>query len=154
MKELFCKYFEGYFDNQTQAFTRPQDFALILVNHKLIDEDTFKVTQQYVYETEPYRETVIKVIENNDSILIKNYKSDGLTYLSGCDTIFEFNDNQFHGKNCCNECLIHRNGKDTYLMTEIYLGNGYYNVIDRGFDVETNQHVWGSFNGFFEFIKK
>ncbi len=154
MKKLFCEYFEGYFDNQNQAFANPHDFALISVNHKSIDQNKFRVTQQYVYESKPYRETVIEIFEQGNDILIKNFKSDGLTYLTGCDTIFEFDGNQFHGKNMCDKCFIHRNGKNTYLMTEIYLGKGYYKVIDSGFDIQTNQHVWGSFNGFFEFIKK
>jgi CpeT protein len=154
MKDLFCKYFEGYFDNQNQAFTRPHDFALILVNHKYIDVDTFKVTQEYSYEDKPYRSNIVRVFEQDQKILLKNYKEDGLTYLDGCDTIFEFDGVEFHGKNVCNECYIHKDGKDTYLMTEILLGNGYYRVIDKGFDVETHQHVWGSFNGFFEFDRK
>ena len=154
MKELFCKYFEGYFDNQKQAFTRPQDFALIFVNHSHIDTDTFKVTQQYNCEDHPYRSNIVRVFEENQNIILKNFKEDGLTYLKGCDTIFEFDGVEFHGKNVCNECYIHRGEKETYLVTEIHLGINYYKVIDMGFDVKTNEHIWGSFNGFFEFDKK
>ena len=155
MLETFIEYFEGYFNNQTQAFTRPQEFALIELNHKKSDETTFYVTQKYVYESEPYRDTVIKVFELNDKILVKNYKNDeDLTYLNGCDTLFDWDGTKFHGLNMCNECFVEKGGKNTYLSTEAFLGNNYYNVVDKGFDPETNEQVWGSYHGMFQFDRK
>lgn len=155
MLETFIEYFEGYFDNQTQAFTHPQEFALIELNHRKLDDSTFQVTQKYNYEPEPYRNVIVKVFELNDKILVKNYKNDeDLTYLNGCDTLFDWDGTEFHGLNMCNECYVHRAGRDTYLVTEGFLGNGYYKVIDKGMDVDTHEHVWGSFYGFFEFDRK
>jgi len=154
MKDLFCKYFEGYFDNQTQAFTKPLDFALIFVNHECIDVDTFKVTHQYSYENTPYLTNIVRVFEQDDKILLKFFKEDGLTYLEGCDTIFEFDGVGFYGTNVCDECYIHRDGKKTFAITERFLGNNYYNTIDKGFDIDTHEQTWGSFNGFFQFDRK
>jgi CpeT protein len=160
MLETFVEYFEGYFDNQRQAFQYPQDFALIALNHKSIEENKFKVTQGYTYEPEPYRTTIIEVCQDNDLIITKNYKESesGLTYLDGCDTIFEWNGTTFHGKSCCETCYVHKDGRDTFLLTESFLSENHYRVIDKGYDVNTKEHVWGSFTnvngGFFEFDRK
>mgnify|MGYP003333956097 FL=1 len=155
MLETFIEYFEGYFNNQTQAFTNPHGFAFIELTHKKVGDNIFHVKQNYLHETQPYRDAIIKVFELNDKILLKNYQpEEELTYMNGCDILFDWDGTEFHGKNMCNECYIHRGGRDTYLVTESFLGNGYYKVIDKGMDVTTNEHVWGSFNGFFEFDRK
>jgi CpeT protein len=160
MIEIFKDYFAGYFDNQTQAFTYPQDFALIALNHKPIEQNKFKVTQGYTHESEPYRTTIIEVCQEGDLIITKNYKesNNGLTYLDGCDTIFEWDGTQFHGKSSCENCYVNKDGRDTFLLTESFLSENHYRVIDKGYDVNTREHVWGSFTqvngGFFEFDRK
>ena len=156
MIEVFKSYFQGYFDNQRQAFQYPREYALICLNHIKLNEEEFKVTQQYSYEKTPYRETIVKLSEENDLIISKNYKCNNgeLTYLSGCDTIFKWDGDVFRGRSACNECFVNRGGKETYLITESVLGNGYYRVIDQGFDINTHEQVWGSVNGFFEFDRK
>jgi CpeT protein len=153
MKEKFFEYFEGYFNNQKQAFKYPAKFALIELNHKKLNNDKFLIEQKYVHEKDPYRKTIIEVVENNNYLLIKNYKDDN-TYLNGCDVIFEYINEEFHGKNICNECYVTYQGKNTYLLTESILGNGYYKVIDTGYDVESNLQIWGSFHGMFQFDRK
>jgi hypothetical protein len=40
------------------------------------------------------------------------------------------------------------------LVTEAILGNNYYNVIDKGMDPETNEQLWGSYHGMFQFDRK
>lgn len=160
MIETFKSYFTGYFDNQKQAFQYPRDFALICLNHIPIGDNKFKVTQGYSHEPKPYRTTIIEVVDNGDHLITKNYKEDGseLTYLEGCDTIFKWNGTFFRGKSSCEECYVFRGGKKTYLVTESILKEGQYEVIDRGYDVETREHTWGSFTnvngGFFTFDRK
>lgn len=156
MIETFKSYFAGYFDNQRQAFQYPREFALICLNHRQIEDNKFMVTQQYSYESSPYREAVIELHEEGNSIISKNYKmfEGELTYLSGCDNIFEWDGEVFRGKSACNECFVYRDGRDTYLMTECVLSDGHYRVIDRGIDINTQEQVWGSVNGFFEFDRK
>ena len=154
MIDKFIEYFEGYFNNQKQAFENPTHFAMIELIHEKIDENTFRCTQQYLVDKQAYRKAVIKVIPQEFSLLIKNYKEEnGLTYLPGCDIMFTMIGDEFHGKNLCKECFVNWSGKETYLQTESILGNGYYSVIDRGYDINTHEHIWGSFHGQFKFLK-
>ena len=158
MIETFCNWFEGYFNNQIQAFSNPREYALIELEHRQISSDTFKVTQKYNYDDKPYRETIIKISEiDSTQLLLRNYKEDGdsLTLIDGCDIIMQFDDfdNSFYGKNTCKNCIVPRGIKTTYLMTESILSNNLYMVIDRGFDVDTDEQIWGSTHGNFQFNK-
>jgi CpeT protein len=158
IKTKFISYFEGYFDNQKQAFYMPREFALIEVNHTKISTNKFKVTQKYVMDANPYRNSIIEVTQQDGKIILKSYKQDDETetYLSGCDVEFIYDEekDEFHGKNTCKECFVEKGGKNTYLVTEAVLGNNYYNVIDKGHDPETDQQLWGSYHGLFQFDRK
>jgi CpeT protein len=153
----FISYFEGYFDNQKQAFYMPREFALIEVNHTKISDNKFRVTQKYIMDQNPYRQSIIEVIEENGNIILKSYKdTEEQPYLEGCNVIFIYDEekDEFHGQNTCKECFIEKSGKNTYLVTEAFLGNNYYNVVDKGFDPETDEQVWGSYHGLFQFDRK
>ena len=50
IKAKFISYFEGYFNNQKQAFHMPREFALIEVNHTKISANKFRVTQKYIID--------------------------------------------------------------------------------------------------------
>ena len=153
MIEKFCEYFNGYFNNQKQAFSYPSKFALIELYHEKLDNYKFRVKQKYSISDTPYRESIIKIIENDNFLLLKNYKNDGETEINGCDVLVFEKEGEFLGKNISNQCIIKNQGKDTYLVTESILGEGYYKVVDKGYDLYTNDQVWGSYNGFFCFNK-
>lgn len=153
MIELFCDYFEGTFNNKMQAMSYPTKFAMIELVHEKIDTNKFKCIQRYFVDKRAYRNAVIEVFEQGDKLLVKNYKEDGLTYMDGCDIIFEKIGNEFRGKNLCKNCFVTWSDKQTYLQTSSVLGSGYYNVVDRGFCVDSHKHIWGSFNGPFNFKK-
>ena len=153
MIEKFCEYFKGYFNNQKQAFSYPSKFALIELYHEKHDDHKFKIKQKYSISVTPYRESIIKIIENDNFLLLKNYKNDGETEINGCDVLVFEKEGEFLGKNISNQCIIKNQGKDTYLVTESILGEGYYKVVDKGYDLYTNDQVWGSYNGFFCFNK-
>jgi hypothetical protein len=154
MIEEFCKYFEGYFNNQAQAFANPSQFALIEIEHHQISNNKFTVSQKYNTDPNPYRKTIIEVIEEENYLLLKNYKdSEELTHLPGCDIIMEYREGKFFGKNSCKDCIVPWGIKTTYLMTESILSENLYQVIDKGFDVENDEQIWGSFNGPFRFDK-
>ena len=73
MKQKFFEYFEGYFNNQRQAFNYPTKFAMIELTHLRLDENRFKVSQKYVTDPETYRKTIIEIISGdlqNDSVLL------------------------------------------------------------------------------------
>lgn len=153
MIDKFCEYLEGTFENKMQAMSYPTRFAMIELVHTKIDTNKFSVIQRYYIDKQAYRKSIIEVISQDNNILIKNYKEEGLTYLPGCDIIFELVGEAFHGKNLCKECFVTWSGKETYLQTESILGNGYYHVIDKGYDINTDEHIWGSFHGSFQFVK-
>jgi CpeT protein len=154
MIDKFCEYFEGTFENKMQAMSHPTKFAMIELIHEKLDDNKFRCIQRYYVDKQEYRRAVIEVIAQDTNILVKNYKEDGgLTYLPGCDILFESIGDEFHGKNLCKECFVTWAGNQTYLQTESILGNNYYHVIDKGYDIETDKHIWGSFNGQFQFVK-
>ena len=66
MIEKFCEYFKGYFNNQKQAFSYPSKFALIELYHEKLDDHKFKIKQKYSISDTPYRESIIKIIENKE----------------------------------------------------------------------------------------
>ena len=47
--DLFCQWFEGEFDNWTQASANPTKWAHIFVKHEKIDEHMFLTTSTYNY---------------------------------------------------------------------------------------------------------
>ena len=158
LKSKFISYFEGYFDNQRQAFHMPREFALIEVNHKKLSASKFTVTQKYVIDENPYRNSIVEVTQEDQKIVLKSYKKEGKKHihLVGCDVefIYDSQKDEFIGRNNCNQCFIEKFGRNSYLMTEAVLGNGYYNVMDKGLCPETNEQIWGSFYGMFQFDRK
>ena len=46
-----------------------------------------------------------------------------------------------------NKCLIEREGRITYLASNVELEKGTWVSLDQGFDSYTHQHAWGSRNG-------
>jgi CpeT protein len=158
MIDQFCEYFEGIFNNKQQAFSHPTKFAMIELLHIAYSKYKFRCTQRYYSDKREYRNTIISVYEQDSQILVKNFKEENretgeLTYLSGCDILFERIGDEFHGKNLCKECFVTWSEKETYLQTQSILGNGYYHVIDKGYDINTDEHIWGSFHGQFQFVK-
>ena len=156
MIDKFCEYFEGTFNNCMQAMSFPIKFAMIELLHIPYDTHMFRCIQRYYVDRREYRNTIISVSEQDSCLIVKNYKeNDGmLTYLEGCDIMFEMIGEEFHGKNLCKECFVTWSGKETYLQTQSILRSGYYHVIDKGYDINTDEHIWGSFNGEFQFVKQ
>lgn len=176
MIEQFYEWFEGKFTNKIQAFSYPSRYAYIVVEHRKINNHgLFYGEQAYFNQTKkPYRQFILQIFESRDKILVRNYdvpdktkytgfqnlnslSSESLTYKSGCDTIFTWraDANQFLGEieEGCG-CLVKWGDKDTYLQNVAALGDGWYNVEDKGFDVITKEQVWGSKHGQFQFKKE
>ncbi len=153
MIEEFFDYFEGKFNNCMQAMSHPTKFAMIELIHEKIDNNRFRCIQQYYVDKVSYRNTIIEVISQDSRLILKNYKNEGLTYLDGCDIIMEKQGSEFIGKNHCNNCLVKWRDKQTRLQTSSTLGHNYYHVVDQGYDINTDEQIWGSYNGPFEFVK-
>jgi len=65
-RDLFCKWFEGKFDNWTQAASNPTKWAHIIVEHKKIGEYKYYTSSRYSYMDEPYREQEVEVTEPSE----------------------------------------------------------------------------------------
>jgi CpeT protein len=52
-----------------------------------------------------------------------------------------------------NRCIIPRDGHQTYLVSEVELTETTWVSRDRGFDLETHEHIWGSALGPLRFEK-
>jgi len=131
----------------------------------------------------PYRSAVLRLIESNQSefpIAIANYKLkdpnaffgaardpqrlnsltlDQLDLLCGCDMqvqpiIDPVSGDRFLGQvEPGKKCAVFRNGKNTYLASEFEVTEHTYSSLDRGKDPDTDERVWGSVAGAFQFNK-
>ncbi|MBD1837452.1 chromophore lyase CpcT/CpeT [Coleofasciculus sp. FACHB-64] len=169
------------FSNQAQAFENPPIFAHIRVCMRplpleLLSGVSFLVEQAYDYMiNDPYRLRVLKLITNGDRIEIENYtvkneeqfygasrdpkrlhnlKADQLEKLPGCNMIVEWTGHSFKGYvEPGKGCMVVRKGQNTYLDSTFEIDENRFISLDRGRDPETDEHIWGSVGGPFEFVR-
>ena len=165
----FLELLEGTFSNKRQAQGHPTRYAHIWVKHCHVRDNLFYGEQAYNYKRDrPYRQFVIKVIEEDGQYRLKNYQIDrperfvggtnleelteaDLTYRISCDIIMKPDGDGFKGSADTCECWVEWRGVKTYVANEIYLSETEYQVVDRGLDAKTNERVWGSEWGAFQF---
>jgi hypothetical protein len=169
------------FSNQAQAFENPPFFAHIRVCMRplpleLLSGVSFLVEQAYDYMlNDPYRLRVLKLIGQGDRIEIENYtvqdeqdfygasrdlkrlqqlSGDRLEKLPGCNMIVNWTGHSFKGHvEPGKACMVVRKGKTTYLDSEFEINDQRFISLDRGRDPETDEHIWGSVAGPFEFVR-
>jgi hypothetical protein len=169
------------FSNQEQAFENPPFFAHIRVCMRPLPLELLSgvglfVEQAYDYQlNEPYRMRVLKLVNTGDRIEIENYtvkqeetfygasrdlqrlntlSSDRLEKLPGCNMIVEWSGNSFKGKvEPGKGCIVFRKGQKTYLDNEFEISEEKFLSLDRGRDLETDEHLWGSIAGPFHFVR-
>ncbi|XHX77930.1 MAG: chromophore lyase CpcT/CpeT [Stenomitos frigidus ULC029] len=169
------------FSNQAQAFENPPFFAHIRVCMRplpleLLSGVSLLVEQAYDYAlNDPYRVRVLKLIATNDRIEIENYrvhdeaqffgatrdvnrlptlKVDHLEKLPGCNVRVEWTGHSFKGQvEPGKACMVVRRGVNTYLDSEFEIDGEKFVSLDRGRDPETDEHLWGSVAGPFEFVR-
>ena len=174
----------GDHSNWEQAIANPPFFAHIRVGirplpNPITDDGVWLFLEQaYDYELKhPYRTAVLHLIYNNDRIEMINYRlknaetffgasrdrdrlqslnAEAIVKLEGCTQwVHRVDQDTFKGtvesgKKCC----VHRKGVDTYLCIEFVVTETTYSSLDRGHDLVTDEMVWGSIAGAFEFNKK
>lgn len=171
----------GDFSNQAQAFENPPFFAHIRVcmrplPYALMDGVGLFLEQAYDFQLHnPYRLRVLKFVVVNDKIEIEHYTiepeaefhgaarnpsllgqltRDKIIKMSGCTMITEWTGSTFKGYvEPGKGCKVFRNGKDTYLDNSFEISPQHLISLDRGLDMETNERVWGSIAGPFEFTQ-
>lgn len=172
----------GDFSNEKQALAQPQTYAHIRIFFRplpfeFFDAIGFYSEQVYDYDLwNPYRQGIHRFVAREDTIYIENYSlKDGLLYAGAghnleilhsiasdsierrynCSMVFEWEGTLFRGNvEPGNNCLIQRNGRQTYLLSEVELTETTWVSLDRGMDVETHEQVWGSAAGPLRFEKK
>lgn len=173
MLDRFKSLLAGTFDNKRQAYSNPTLYAHIRLSHKDIGDGLFYGEQAYTYQlNKPYRQFVLEPVQEGSVIRVINYslknKSKHVGYNNldeisredlikkyGCELIFlePGVKNIFNGGTVGCECIVNRNGKDTYLESRVTITPSQYIVIDRGFCLEKHTHEWGSEHGAFYFDK-
>lgn len=136
----FIDWFEGEYNNWRQASSRPTSFAHIILKHERISDNEFHVTQRYNYDTKPYRDKIIKVVQHKDIIVVENDQ---------CNLLFQKQGDIYRGGTVPG-CIF----KGTLLVSRAELSPTQYVVIDAGLDPDTKEQKWGSTNGPFVFDKK
>lgn len=181
---ILAQWLAGDHSNWEQAIDNPPFFAHIRVGIRPlpnpITEDGVWLFLEQAYDYElhhPYRTAVLHIIFQNDRIEMINYRLteaekfygasrdrdrlkvldvNAIAQLKGCTQwVYRADRHTFKGavepgKKCC----INRKGVDTYLSIEFEVTENTYSSLDRGYDIVTDERVWGSIAGAFQFTKK
>ena len=170
----------GGFSNQQQAFDNPPLYAHILVRFRPAPQlmpGSLLLEQAYaIAPKEPYRIRILRpwlcperglVILNftirdaqrfggavDDPERIAEIREEDLTLLEGCTYLVKPAGNGFEGEvepGC--RCLVKRKNRTSYLVSSFVLTPDSMETIDRGYDPETHDHLWGSIAGAFRFSR-
>lgn len=169
------------FSNQQQAFENPPLFAHIRVcmrplPYELLNGLSLYLEQAYdINLNQPYRVRILKLVSAEDHIDIENYaidreeqfygasrdpqrlqafKTEQIKKLPGCNFITKWTGNSFKGEvESGKACTVVRQGKTTYLDSHFEIDEHKFISHDRGRDPETDEHIWGSIAGPFEFVR-
>lgn len=177
-----ARWMAGDFSNYKQAAENPRQYAHIHVFFRPLAFDFFSAIGFYseqVYDHDlwtPYRQGVHRLIDKGDHIYIENYRlEDSFVYAGAarepailktitrsciqrrqhCSMIFRRDGETFLGQvEPGNQCLIEKNGRQTYLVSDVEITDSTWASLDRGIDVDTGDQVWGSEHGSLRFEKR
>lgn len=169
------------FSNQAQAIENPPFFAHIQVCMRPLPRGfqsgiSLYLEQAYHFQLDrPYRVRVLHFIQRESDVLLENYRVTNeekfygaardlsmlatltpkdLEPMGGCDILVEWTGNSFRGKvEPGKKCMVERKGMQTYLDNEFIVTESHMTSYDRGRDPKTDELVWGSVAGPFEFDK-
>ncbi len=167
------------FSNQAQAYANPPFFAHIRVCMRPLPDDLLDGTSLFLEQAydfmlnQPYRLRVIKLKVVGDRLELENYKvkeqekffgasrdldllniltGDLIEKMEGCDMDVTWTGSSFQGEiKPGKACIVERQGKITYLDNSFEITNNKLISYDRGRDPDTNELIWGSVAGPFEF---
>ena len=168
------------FSNQAQAYANPPFFAHIRVCMRPLPDDLLNGTSLFLEQAydfmlnQPYRLRIIKLSVVDDRIELENFKvkeqekfygasrdlnllstltSDAIEKMDGCDMDVVWTGHSFQGQiKPGKACIVERKGKITYLDNSFEITDSKLTSYDRGRDPETDELVWGSIAGPFEFF--
>jgi CpeT protein len=172
----------GDFCNRQQSDADPKNYAHIRIFFRPLPWEFFSgigfySEQVYDYDLwSPYRQGVHRLVDQGDRIYIENYSlkeaenyagsghnrdilltipAHGIERRHNCSMVFRKEGEGFRGNvEPGNKCLIHRQGVNTYLVSDVELTETTWISWDRGMDLNTHQQVWGSAVGALKFKKR
>ena len=176
------KWMAADLSNQAQAIENPPFFAHIRVCMRPLPSGFLSGSCLYLEQAydfmlgQPYRVRVLHFLPQADHILLENYSfkeqdtvigaarkpeklttltADQLEKMPGCDMTVRWTGHSFIGKVVPGKnCMVVRKGKTSYLDNEFEITNERLISYDRGRDPETDELLWGSIAGPFEFEKR
>lgn len=178
------KWMAADFSNQAQAIENPPFFAHIRVCMRplppgFLPGGSLYLEQAYDFMlNQPYRVRVLHFLPQDDHILLENYtfkdeakeaiigaardlqklaslSGEQLEKMPGCDMTVRWTGRSFIGKVVPGkQCIVVRKGKTSYLDNEFEITDDKLISYDRGRDPETDELLWGSIAGPFEFEKR
>ncbi|MDV3350977.1 chorismate-binding protein [Leptolyngbyaceae cyanobacterium CCMR0082] len=176
------KWMAADFSNQAQAIENPPFFAHIRVCMRPLPSNFLSGNCLYLEQAydfmlgQPYRVRVLRFLPQDDHILLENYSfkdqeavigagrdlvklatltADQLEKMTGCDMTVRWTGHSFIGKVVPGKnCIVVRQGKTSYLDNEFEITDDKLISYDRGRDPETDELLWGSIAGPFEFEKR
>ena len=176
----FAKTLAGVYDNIEQSQENPKDFARINIFFRPLPWHIFKgpgfySEQCYDYAPwDPYRQGIHRLTANRDTFIVENYGFTNPRRLAGagrdpeimnaidtaslkerCGCAMHFQsqgEGKYIGKvEPGKKCLVPRDGKITYLVSEVEVDQDNWISRDRGYDPKTDEQIWGSEHGLLKF---
>jgi hypothetical protein len=169
------------FSNQQQALDNPPFFAHIRVCMRPLPESllggvSLFLEQAYDFlPSQPYRLRVFKIDAVDDHLELEHYKLkeetlffgasrnpeklkqlsiEHLEKMNGCDMIAEWTGTHFKGYvKPGKACIVVRKGKESYLDNSFEISEEKMISFDRGRDLITDELLWGSVAGPFNFTR-
>ncbi|MGK7877625.1 MAG: chromophore lyase CpcT/CpeT [Xenococcaceae cyanobacterium] len=179
--KTLARWMAADFSNQEQAYENPPFFAHIRVCMRPLPWSLFSGTSLFLEQAyhfmlnTPYRLRVFKMNVVDNHIELEHYivkdqekfwgasrnpeplqklKVEQLEKLPGCDMIVEWTGHSFKGYiKPGKACIVVRNGKETYLDNSFEIDEQKLISYDLGRDLETDEQVWGSVAGPFQFAR-
>jgi CpeT/CpcT family (DUF1001). len=172
----FAKTLSGHYSNASQAHHDPVKFAHINVYFRPLPWEVFQgpgfySEQSYNHDPwRPYRQGVHRLIPSDQIQVVENYGFDKPIRLAGagfkpellklihidrlkqrCGCAMHFHETTqgcFSGAiEPGQNCLVPRNGRLTYLVSEVLVDHEHWISRDQGFDPNTHALQWGSEHG-------
>jgi CpeT protein len=178
---LLAQWMAGDFSNHKQAAAEPQHYAHIRIFFRPLPFEFFNAIGFYseqVYDYDlwsPYRQGIHKLVDRGEDTYIENYSlKDAMLYAGAarepeilktitydclerrcnCSMIFQRDGELFRGQvEPGNQCFIERNGAQTYLISDVEIGENTWVSLDKGMDINTHEKLWGSAFGMLKFEK-
>jgi hypothetical protein len=180
--KTLARWLAADFSNQEQAYANPPFFAHIRVCIRplpsdLLDGVSLFLEQAYDFALNtPYRLRVFKLDGGQDGIELRHFSVkdqekyygasrdrarlqnltlEQLEAMPGCDMDVIWTGNSFQGKIKPGKgCIVVRNGKESYLDNSFEVDETKLVSFDRGLDPTTDEQLWGSVAGPFEFSRR